>query len=270
MNASFAEASRKVEKFDVVDIIMCDSNDIYIENCNLHTSSILLKSDTPITFTMIEKYEISNVINNCQISTKSKNQLLSLLYKNEKEIQESYQKKMENIARQNAQRINQVDIAIKENDCTTLSTLLNEGMDIEYMINPNNETLIFLTVYHKSLNALQLFIQKGASLKQTNNRGMNVLYIATASNWLEGTKLLIESRCPVLPSKDNNTLLHVAVLTGNRSLVQYIVDRITRKIINIDRFAKNNDGFTPMDLTDDLEIKKIIKPKTHYGYTIQR
>ena len=74
MNASFAEASRKVEKFDVVDIIMCDSNDIYIENCNLHTSSILriwrksnvvmriVKSDTPITFTMIEKYEISNVI----------------------------------------------------------------------------------------------------------------------------------------------------------------------------------------------------------------
>ena len=41
MNASFAEASRKVEKFDVVDITMCDSNDIYIENCNLHTSSIL-------------------------------------------------------------------------------------------------------------------------------------------------------------------------------------------------------------------------------------
>lgn len=74
MNASFAEASRKVEKFDVVDITMCDSNDIYIENCNLHTSSILriwrksnvvmriVKSDTPITFTMIEKYEISNVI----------------------------------------------------------------------------------------------------------------------------------------------------------------------------------------------------------------
>lgn len=60
---------------------------------------------------------------------------------------------------------------------------------------------------------------------------MNVLYIATASNWLEGTKLLIESHCPVLPSKDNNTLLHVAVLTGNRSLVQYIVDGITRKII---------------------------------------
>jgi cytohesin len=172
--------------------------------------------------------------------------------------------------------------AYEKNDVTEISTLIEEGADVN-STNDEGNTILHLVVKSRKMDLATLLIDNGADPNVRNKEGNSPLHIAVNNNRVEMVKMLIEKGADVnlegkhksLPTQEC-TPLHIAVIESSMTklaLARLIsqddtnpgIPRRKERSADSDRIiailleaganpnVKDGDGSTPLMLASKLQ-----------------
>ncbi|KAK8807255.1 hypothetical protein WA158_004014 [Blastocystis sp. Blastoise] len=266
----FANKESSMNAHEVIDIMKCQSDTLYYDDQPINSNDVELISSSKLVFVVYSKADFKNTITNCSLSKEDKDLIYSTVTTYEVEMEKKAFETKEKEIKLRQLKINQMNEAIKKNDMTMIKTLVEEGFDVNSIINGNQETFLYIAIHNQNMDIVQYFIEKGVDLKHTTQKNWTVLAFAVSLSWIQGVEYLISIGCQAPPTKDGETILHIAVQNTKKQFIKQLMDVIKKYKFDVDVLAKNNNGSTAFELTDDVEIKRLIRPKTTFGYKYER
>lgn len=120
-------------------------------------------------------------------------------------------------------------------------------------------TLLFEATIHNDWNMLKTILRncwnKSRLFEETYHETRDsLLHITCRENFLESTKILIENGIsPDTRNADGDTCLHIAAGNGNGVILHLLFEAGANAI------TKNNEDKQPVDMTDNLKIKELLR-----------
>ena len=120
-------------------------------------------------------------------------------------------------------------------------------------------TLLFEATIHNDWNMLKTILKncwnKSRLFEETYHKSRDsLLHITCRENFLESTKILIENGiCPDTRNANGDTCLHIAAGNENGIILHLLFEAGANAI------TKNNDDKQPVDMTDNLKIKELLR-----------
>jgi hypothetical protein len=153
-----------------------------------------------------------------------------------------------------------------------LKECIERGANIEFTNPKTGVNALFASCMARQLNSTKYLLQVRANHSTKNSNGQSPLHIACQSEWIDGVKILIEANADIeIRDDDGESLLHIAAVTGNPELLSLIIKFAKEKQLELSNLMKPDDsGRTPIDICSSIEGRKILKPKTTFGYNIIR
>eukprot|EP00210_Caulerpa_lentillifera_P001277 g1233.t1 len=136
-----------------------------------------------------------------------------------------------------------------DNDYESISSnLIQAGAVVEVEKAASGQSILWTAAFQGNEEIVQLLLQRGVSVDQTDSTGVTPLYAAVSSNQVEIVELLLDwTANPNHQKNDGNTPLHSAS-------ANCFVDSIELLLaMNASRVILNNDGLTPLEVTCLLE-----------------
>lgn len=138
----------------------------------------------------------------------------------------------------------------------------------------NGNTSLLSAVKNNHLNIVKFLVIKGADIAVHDNEGNNIFMIAAKNGYLKIIDYMAHEKeidLSTIKDKNNNTLLHLAVLhyhdvdnsNEHLKLIKYLF--YFRKL---DLEEKNDDGNTPLDLAMEMEDNNLVENLLQLGAKI--
>ena len=141
-----------------------------------------------------------------------------------------------------------------------LKEFLDLGMPLDKQDFDGNTPLFYAINSRMSFdNANMLFLlEHGADSRHYNLSGLAPIHIAGQMKSVKKVqRLLTYSDDLELIDQEGNTILHIAVIANDKSLVEFLLTHLSEAAIS----QKNNAGFSALDLAKEPEIRSLIQTK---------
>lgn len=120
--------------------------------------------------------------------------------------------------------------------------LSNGGAKDINLSNHKGCTPLYYAVFHGDKEILELLLENGAIINAPDNEGITPLAGAVLTGNLEAAKFLLEKGAifsPELITDENLTILHLAAVSHNKEMIEFVLANIGNKHINtLDKFAQ--------------------------------
>lgn len=132
--------------------------------------------------------------------------------------------------------------AVAEGKTDAVKMLWAAGAGLEYKPDQYSDRPLHLAIKNDMYEIAQFLVNKGAQLDAPDNHGNAPLHLAVDWKTTEAARFLLDkgAQVDVVASKGGHTPLHSATLTGNRNMVQLLLDR------GANPNFRDNDGRTSL------------------------
>jgi ankyrin repeat protein len=157
--------------------------------------------------------------------------------------------------------------------------LLEHGADKD-KARDNGATPLFIAAENGDLPVVQCLLEHGVDNDKVDNEGVTPLWIAAHNSHLPVVQFLVEQGADVKKADNEGwTPLHIAAQEGHKEIISCLVSwgasvtaRTHPALDDEDDDEDEDEGLLPIDVTDDEEIKQLIRDeeKRHRDHGLKR
>jgi len=137
----------------------------------------------------------------------------------------------------------------------TTHSLLQRGANVKE-VNDKGHTALHLAAKSGRNQIVSLLHEKGCPLDERDYRGRTPLHFAASEGHPEITKILLDKGANVnAKTQAGTTALHWVAVLGNQKLAKVLIDA------GADINSRNNDGYTPLDRATDEGMQKLLQQR---------
>jgi len=170
-------------------------------------------------------------------------------------------------------RNKELELACRNGDVSMVDETILAGASITDGLDASGATALHIGALFGHADVVRLLLRVGAKRETVDKEGRTALHLCCLVNsWSESVARslvdLLVHNASSLTCEDQwgNTPLHLASSTGDVVMLSMLMNRVNSLApASLESLlkAQNRDGFTPLELCDSLESRRVLKPKTH-------